>query len=311
MAKLPYSRLNLISLSLIAGGMLAFAPPAQAQVVQKILSFFEDANGGDGENATGGGKAPAKVATPTMPGRAPKPAAPAPTAQPAENEKAPARSFIEELTSMGEDKELEPVAKGPQFEWPGSLMFNEKDVERIMALYRVYLESKETNTPIEEVAVDKDSLVESMIKEMSDKAAEVEIPEEVLNFTLDSILYQNKSDWSIWINGKIYARKDVIKPFTVGESELVVADITGQKVLFDWYPAPGAFEKTQQRWSEKQMAMDSGVESPVASMSEQVTFDENEQRIRIAMYPNQRFVSKFMTVMEGRGQNAAATPIVE
>jgi hypothetical protein len=191
------------------------------------------------------------------------------------------------------------VVSSIQSEWRGSLMFDDKRAENLMALYRAYLIAQQRAAypdakSDEEIPLD----VEMLLKNAENAGNGEEVPEEILNFSLNSILYDSPTEWSIWVNGRRYSRKAAMEGFTVGRSNLKVLKANRYQVTYVWTPIQASLKHTLGRWEEKQRLGDL-VESPKVAKNQKVDFDLQNKNVTISMRPNQTFVSTFMSVMEG------------
>lgn len=182
--------------------------------------------------------------------------------------------------------------------WEGTLMFSEKDVNDLLAVYRSY-QMGETEM-VEEMGEERDIDIYLRPQEEEDT------PEEILQLALASIIYHTDADWTIWVNGKRYYRDIAMEGFTVGDrqSQVRVVDATPTSVSFIWEPIPASFSKVAQRWQEKQRFSDHA-QSPQVAKNEQVEFNAGDQTVAVTLRPNQTFVSRFMSVLEGRLSRSA------
>lgn len=177
--------------------------------------------------------------------------------------------------------------------WEGTLMFSEQDVNDLLAVYRSY-QMGETEL-VEEVGEGR------RLEDFLNPQETEEVPEEILQLSLASIIYHTDADWTIWVNGKRYYRDTAMAGFAVGDSQsqVKVVDITPSSVSFVWEPIPASFSKVAQRWQEKQRFSDHA-QSPQVAKNEQVDFNRENRTVAVTLRPNQTFVSRFMSVMEGQ-----------
>lgn len=180
--------------------------------------------------------------------------------------------------------------------WEGTLMFSEKDVNDLLAVYRSY-QMGETN-----VVEGEERRIEDFLRPQEEE----DVPEEILQLSLASIIYHTDADWTIWVNGKRYYRDIAMEGFTVGDrqSQVKVMDVTPTSVSFIWEPIPASFSKVAQRWQEKQRFSDHA-QSPQVAKNEQIDFNDENRTVAVTLRPNQTFVSRFMSVMEGQLSRSA------
>ena len=198
-----------------------------------------------------------------------------------------------------------PAAPAPvsdDAEWSGTLMFDAERVAKLNELYQQYLIAQSRNV---KPGTKAGPGLEERIKKAIGK--EKEIPEEVLQFALDSIMYYTDADWSIWVNGQRYFRDEAMEGFTVGKSQLAVTEANEKEVNFIWTPISESFDKVHKRWDDKQLLSKAGP-SPQLALNERVEFDPTAQTVTILMRPNQTFVSNFMSVLEGKDDRTPVAP---
>lgn len=189
--------------------------------------------------------------------------------------------------------------------WSGSLMFDADRMAKLYDIYQQYLisESRKSKDGKSKAASGYD--LDKKLSAVFSKPEEIK--EEVLKFSLDSIVYYTDGDWSIWVNGERYFRDQALEGFNVAGSRLAVTDANDREVNFIWTPIAESFEKTAKRWEDKQRLDASSGPGPQIAAHERVEFDAEAQTVSILMRPNQTFVSKFMSVMEGKDTRAGAT----
>lgn len=214
---------------------------------------------------------------------------------------APAEA-TEELPPV-EPEEEQVVASLPEpADWTRSLMFEDESAAALQSLYRSYLARTQPQTT-ETAQGDSSAPVINLDAIRSAVTGEEpeEIPEEVLKFTLNSLAYETPRDWTIWVNGKIYADEIAREGFSIDRSELKVVEATRDRVTYLWQPIAASFDKVQQRWEDKKRLEGVAVNTQ-AAQGEQVVFDAENKTVTISLRPNQTFVSQLMTVMEGSGE---------
>lgn len=181
-------------------------------------------------------------------------------------------------------------------EWAGSLMFDDEKVKNLLAVYRAYLMGQRQDVTSDEAeGLD----VEALLNQMDVPEEAKETPEEVLKFSLNSIVYENANDWSIWVNGVRYGRKQAMEGFILDRSTLKVIDANDKSITYIWTPKAESFDRVQTRWEEKEQ-LGNLVENPKEALKQHVVFDKEAKTVTITMRPNQTFISQFMSVMEGR-----------
>lgn len=186
-------------------------------------------------------------------------------------------------------------------EWQGSLMFDQKEIDDLLAIYRAYQESVARRQGQEQERPSGDDDVARRTLEtlagIGLEEEKVAVDPEIFTFSLNSILYNSPSDWSIWVNGKRYSRKEALEGFTVGTSAVKVSRVGKDRITYVWTPQPRSLGTVQGRWEDKQKQKDSIGKSHQAAAGEQVNLqDEN---VTVTLRPNQTFFSEYMTVMEG------------
>jgi hypothetical protein len=187
----------------------------------------------------------------------------------------------------------------------GSLMFEDDEARNLLAIYRAFqirkMQQAGQQTPDDEgLQVNADDIIKGLRTQEP-----LDITEEVLKITLNSILYNNANDWSIWVNGKRYGRKEAMEGFAIDKSSVQVTSITPQRVTYRWTPIEQLYTQVEARWKEKQQLGDL-VASPQIAQKDQVALDEAARVVTISMRPNQTFLSRFMTVLEGTGNKVVA-----
>lgn len=240
--------------------------------------------------------APAPAPTPTV-------AAPAPASvEEAPADAAPAAALPDAANPASPapaEGAVTPAAAPAQKEWNGTLMFDQEKVDGLMAIYRVYLENLARNQPKlpgSKTAVNAADIVRSMQGANGEKK---EIPEEILNLTLNSILYYNDKDWSIWLNGNRYFRNDALEGMVIDRSTIRVLSATRREVMISWTPLPESASRVVQRWQDKQQ-LDKMNMSPLVAANERVSYDQEKSTVIFVLKPNQTFSSQYMSVLEGK-----------
>lgn len=185
--------------------------------------------------------------------------------------------------------------------WSGSLMFPDEMAAGMMRIYREYLRRQQMGQPQDAQNPTGTSAIPGfpdIIQRLAPGEEPKEIPEEVLKLSLNSIVYEAPSDWSIWVNGQRYNREQAMEGFRVDRSDIKVVRTTNEQVTYLWTPIAASFDKVQRRWQEK-AALGEGFVSPQVAQQDQVEFNQEARTVTITMRPNQTFISQFMTVMEG------------
>lgn len=183
--------------------------------------------------------------------------------------------------------------------WDESLMFPEKDVSDLMAIYRAYLDSLAAKRGESPVTAQDEDVAKKTLERLAGISEPEDIDEEIYKLSLNSILYNNPRDWSIWVNGKRHSRKEAMEGFTIGTSNIEVTAVRKGQITYVWTPQPQSFDLVQERWDEKQQRKNAKVENSQIASGEQVSIDAIGQIITVTMRPNQTFYSEYMSVMEG------------
>ncbi|MCH2546093.1 MAG: hypothetical protein MK052_00580 [Alphaproteobacteria bacterium] len=207
-------------------------------------------------------------------------------------QKAPSAVSIKDGQTLGRAASSTEEEK---YGWEGSLMFDDERMNNLLKIYRAYQNKKRVDAPVT-ADVKEDGLQLPVL--MQNASGEEPIPEEVLKFSLNSIVYDTVSKWSVWINGQKYNQKQATEGFSIDRSNLKVVDANRQSVTFLWEPIEQSFPQVRQRWEEKQTLSALGKNTQEAQ-NERVVFDDTARTVVITLRPNQTFVSQFMTVMEG------------
>lgn len=192
-----------------------------------------------------------------------------------------------------------PTSVIPHVTWQGTLMFRPTKVENLLTLYKAYQNSRSkqtAKTQQDEAGVD----VSELLEQIEGQPTAAEVPEEVLNVTLNSILYYNPKDWSIWLNGVRYFRDDALSGMVLDRSTLRVLSASEREINLLWVPLPTSQGKVQQYWQEKRQLAEAkdAAPSPFIAKDERIWLDE-QSNVHITLKPHQTFVSQLMSVLEG------------
>lgn len=186
------------------------------------------------------------------------------------------------------------------FTWGGSLMFTQARVDRLMKLYQAHLDKLARGQQLEEKNIIRDTL---RLREEPE-----EITEESYRFSLNSIVYDDARNWSIWVNGRRYPRQEALDGFTIGNSRVQVTDVSERQVTYVWTPHQQTFDLVQGRWDQRQRVGEQEWNPQVARNS-RVVMDSIGRKVTVTLRPNQTFVSDYMSVMEGvHGLRSIALP---
>lgn len=180
--------------------------------------------------------------------------------------------------------------------WTGSLMFADKKAENLMALYRAYIQTAQQTTTTDQ-QVEQGLDIEALLTSTANGSGEK--PEEVLKLSLNSIVYENASDWSIWVNGKRYNRAAAVEGFAVGANTIKVLQANDRLVTYVWTPSPASLAAVREQLAEKQR-LNGMVVNPNIADNQQVIFDDKAKTVTFTMRPNQTFDAQLMAVMEGK-----------
>lgn len=207
---------------------------------------------------------------------------------------APAASSV----AQGDDTEAVAEEERVSLNWQGSLMFQQKDVDDLVTIYRAYLESLSRQSG-EEASSEEADVAKLTLERLAGIQEPTDVDEEIYNFALNSILYNHARDWSIWVNGKGYSRKQALEGFTIGTSAIKVTNVQKGQITYVWEPKDRSFDAVQQRLNEKQQRQAAKVQNPQIAANEQVSLDGINQKVTVTLRPNQTFMSQYMSVMEG------------
>lgn len=227
-------------------------------------------------------------------------------AAPATAPEAPPQQEPQGEPLQGEPLSAQAVPPGeqsviPHVTWQGSLMFRPSQIENLMTLYNAYQasRSREADTAAKSASgVDVSALLKNI--EGRQQKTVADIPNEVLNVTLNSILYYHSGDWSIWINGQRYFRDDALSGLVIGQSTLRVLSASEREVTLLWVPLPVSQDKVKRVWQAKRRAAEEGTTPPSSFIAkdERVWLDD-ASNVNITLKPNQTFVSEIMSTVEG------------
>lgn len=203
--------------------------------------------------------------------------------------------------------EQQPVESQADDEaWRGSLMFDDEKVKNLLAIYRAYLLRQQQEGPrVDDEAATSGIDVGDIIGGLPGGEKPKEIAEEVLKFSLHSIVYDSPTQWSMWVNGQRFSRKQAEEGFTIDNSQLRVLQANNREVTYLWMPIAESYNLVRQRWEDKQNRGNIFTDTQVAQ-NERVEFDEDGRTITVTLRPNQTFVSQYMSVMEGVDKPRAA-----
>lgn len=196
---------------------------------------------------------------------------------------------------------LQPVAATVGGEgWKGSLMFDDEKVDNLLAIYRAYLLRQQQQRPETAGEATASTInVGDIIGELTGSGEKPkEIVEEVLKLSLNSIVFDSPAQWSMWVNGQRFSRKEAQEGFTVDNSQLRVLQANNREITYLWTPITESYNLVRQRWEDKQNRGEIFTNTQVAQ-NDRVEFDEDAHTVTITLRPNQTFVSQFMSVMEG------------
>lgn len=172
-------------------------------------------------------------------------------------------------------------AKAEESTWSGSIMFSVTDNRRIHEL----LEENSIKKPIIEEENKEDQAIEKFMETVSVKNTDVkDLPKEAPTFYLNSILYIDKNDWTVWINGQnISNNSENDKP--------KIKEVTRNYAVLFWESK--YFKYINPEWDSK--------------YGEGIEVDKANNRVYFTLYPNQTFVTKTMEIVEGKRE---PTPII-
>lgn len=182
--------------------------------------------------------------------------------------------------------------------WNGSLMFRSDEVQNLIAVYRAYQANMAKAQPDAVGEQDNEALTNELVNKLSMQNQE-QVKDEVLNFSLNSIIFHNEADWSIWINGIRYFGKDAMEGIAIDRSTIRVLKANEREVVFEWTPIPQTYNKVLAAWEAKER-MKENESSPQIVSGNKVKLDSKEAIVTITMRPHQSFMSQYMSVMEGR-----------
>lgn len=195
--------------------------------------------------------------------------------------------------------------------WTGSLMFDDEKVKNLLAIYRAYLLSKQQEGPkgADGQTAASQVNVGDIIGKLTGDEKPKEIVEEVLKISLNSIVFDSATQWSMWVNGQRFSRKVAEEGFTLDNSQLRVLQANNREVTYLWVPMTDSYNLVRQRWEDKKNRGNIFTNTQ-AAQNERVEFNEEARTVSFTLRPNQTFVSQFMSVMEGadkiRSTQAAA-----
>lgn len=178
--------------------------------------------------------------------------------------------------------------------WQGSMMFREKEINNLLAVYQHYKRNKDTAVPTPAQPLPDESIADLLPPEPVDPTQQ-----EVLQFSVGSLIYQSPEAWSVWINGQRYSGEDLTEGFLIDESRLSVVSANEQEVTFLWIPNSVTFPILLERLDQKETLEAESGPSPQKAYNEELIVDEESQTVSITMHPNQTFISRFMSVFEG------------
>ena len=81
--------------------------------------------------------------------------------------------------------------------------------------------------------IDKDEIFEVQEEEVDDSKESV--TSRSMKFYLDSILYSDKNNWIVWVNGKSYNQK------TKGNKEFEIINVTKNRIILNWVTGYNTF----------------------------------------------------------------------
>lgn len=209
---------------------------------------------------------------------------------------------VEAAETMVAENAQAPQIPAQPADWTNSLMFEDASAAALQSLYRSYLARTQPDAVAGEGQIDGPASIslENLGATLTGEEPE-QIHEEVLQFTLNSIAYNSPGDWTIWVNGVLYADDKAREGFLIDRSSLKVINIGPERVTYLWTPIPASFDQVRQRWEDKQRLEGVAVNTQRVR-NEHVVFDEQDKTVTIGLRPNQTFVSQLMSVLEGAGE---------
>ncbi len=190
--------------------------------------------------------------------------------------------------------------------WQGSMMFREKEINNLLAVYQHYKRNKDTAVPTPAQPLPDESIADLLPPEPVDPTQQ-----EVLQFSVGSLIYQSPEAWSVWINGQRYSGEDLTEGFLIDESRLSVVSANEQEVTFLWIPNSVTFPILLERLEQKETLEAESGPSPQKAYNEELLVDEESQTVSITMHPNQTFISRFMSVFEGTNSTKLSSSLSE
>lgn len=289
----------LLPFLLLAGTALAQTPPAAPPMLMPTTPAPEAAPV----------TAPAATALPevTIPTVAPQPLAtdlPATDAAPATDASALPISPEAEATPAANATPIiiEPAvaAEAPYSfgDVPFSLFYTADQTDKMRKVLTVYENSKRNNTPTSIEVVEE-------VKELAPEVPKVIIEEPAMypSFTLRSIVYRDKRDWTVWIGDMRITPKT-----NTQDSEIRVLGLTPTAGQFLWNPTYAS--KLAQRKESKAFADTKPVAHKMTKPNT-AQLDGATGQVVFTLRPNQTFASAYMATFEGRMPAIPMQPVAE
>ena len=183
--------------------------------------------------------------------------------------------------------------------WKGSLSYTEQQINDILAVREAYL-LKMSGQGTDEV-VEEGSNVDDILKGLE---VEQQIPEpiiiETLQLTFNSILFYSPSDWSIWINGRGYSRKQSLRGIALNNNTTIkVTNVSKERATFIWKPNADTFPIVKERYEASKRRKGTPM-TPQIVKEQRVFLNDTDEAFSITLRPNQTFSSALFAVIEGK-----------
>lgn len=186
-----------------------------------------------------------------------------------------------------------------QTTWSGNLMFAKDKMATLMRVLRAY-EMQVDSTSGDRDSASEDNLADELVDKLGKAAGKQPKPEEIVKLKLNSIVYYNDADWSVWLNGQRYFRDDAIAGISINGSNFKVTEASDKEITLLWTPRSDSFSKVRKNWAAKQELEEGGQKDIQIAAEERIAVDEQKRTVVVVLRPNQTFTSKFMSVLEGQ-----------